>query len=308
MSKNQTENFDKDITETEDKKTVVYKEIRNVLLTLFAAAISSFALWIFVYPAEFAPSGVDGIATMLYEKTGINAGYFSLLINAPLLIAAWFVLKKKYVIYTVLFTIFSSVILIVLEAVSFYQYTSESDKLLAAIFSGIILGVRTGIMLKMGASSGGIDIIACIVQKKSLGSNVEKIISFICYAIIIFSYVVYKDLNCILLSIVQMFVFEKGAEFIMRESRNAVEFKIVTKHPQEIKEEIIYKLKHGATVVESKGMFTDEGSSIVLSVVNTRQIPDFLKIIKSHPDTFVYYSDVVGVQGNFRWYKDDVAK
>lgn len=76
----------------------------------------------------------------------------------------------------------------------------------------------------------------------------------------------------------------------------------------EIKNDIIYVLKHGATIVESKGMFTNEGSSIIISVVNIRQIPEFLKITKKYPDTFVYYSDVTGVNGNFRWFKDDVAK
>lgn len=296
-----------DYTST-SQKNVVYKEIKNILFTIAAALMSSFALWIFVYPAAFAPSGVDGIATMLYKLTGINAGYFSLMINLPLLIVAWFILNKKYVIYTVLFTALSSVALIVLEAVNFYQYISTTDKLLAAIFSGIILGVRTGIMLKMGASSGGVDIVACMVQKKTYGTNVERSITLICYVIILSSYLVYRDLNCILLSIVQMFVFEKGAAFVMKESRNAVEFKIITKHPQEIKNDIICNLKHGATIVESKGMYSGEGSSIVISVINTRQIPEFLKILKNYNDTFVYYSDVVGVKGNFRWFKDDVVK
>jgi uncharacterized membrane-anchored protein YitT (DUF2179 family) len=55
-------------------------------------------------------------------------------------------------------------------------------------------------------------------------------------------------------------------------------------------------------------MFTDEGNSIIISVVNIRQIPEFLKLIKKYPDTFVYYSDVTGVKGNFRWKKDDIAK
>ena len=105
-----------------------------------------------------------------------------------------------------------------------------------------------------------------------------------------------------------MFVFEKSVAFIMRDTRNAVEFKIITKNPEQIKEEIIYKLKHGATIVDSKGMFTGEESSVIISVINNRQIAEFLNIIKKYPDTFVYYSDVAGVNGNFRWLKSDEAK
>ena len=289
-------------------KINIKKEALNTLLTIVAAALSAFGLHVFVYPASFAPAGIDGVATMLQEITNFNAGYYSLLFNIPLLIIAWFFLKKKYVVYTVLFTIISSLMLVVLETISFYQYQDAGAGLVAAVFSGVMLGVRTGIMLKMGASSGGVDIIASMVQARRSHGNIEKIITLICYAIIASSYFLYKDLNSILLSIIQMFVFEKASAVLMKETRNAVEFKIVTRNPEEIKNDIIYVLKHGATIVESKGMFTEEESSIIISVVNIRQIPEFLKITKKYPGTFVYYSDVTGVNGNFRWFKDDIAK
>lgn len=285
------------------------KEILYVLITLIASALSAFGLHIFVYPASFAPAGVDGIATMLQEITKFNAGYYSLIINIPLLVVAYFLLKKRYVIYTVVFTIVSSVMLIVLKEINFYQYVSEDSGLIAAVFSGVMLGVRTGAMLKIGASTGGVDIIAGIVQRKRVYGNVEKIITLICYVIIGLSFFVYKnDLNSVLLSIIQMFVFERASGAIMKDTRNAVEFKIITRYPEQLKNDIIFGLKHGATLVDATGMYTNEGNSIIISVVNIRQIPEFLKLIKRYPDTFVYYTDVSGVKGNFRWKKDDVAK
>lgn len=290
-----------------DKKKVI-KELYYVFFTMVASLISAFTLHIFVYPAQFAPSGIDGVSAMLQELTGLSAGLFSLIINLPLLALAYFMLNKKYVIYTVLFTVVSSVALVVLANVGFYQYVTNTDRIIPAIFSGFILGVRTGIMLRISASSGGIDVIAAMIQKKLAYRNIEKIITLICYGIIGLSYFVYKDVNSILLSIIQMFVFEKSVAFIMRDTRNAVEFKIITKNPEQIKEEIIYKLKHGATIVDSKGMFTGEESSVIISVINNRQIAEFLNIIKKYPDTFVYYSDVAGVNGNFRWLKSDEAK
>jgi uncharacterized membrane-anchored protein YitT (DUF2179 family) len=285
------------------------KEILYVLITLIASALSAFGLHIFVYPASFAPAGVDGIATMLQEITKFNAGYYSLIINIPLLVVAYFLLKKRYVIYTVVFTVVSSVMLIVLKEINFYQYVSEDSGLIAAVFSGVMLGVRTGVMLKIGASTGGVDIIAGIVQRKRVYGSIEKIITLICYVIIGVSFFVYKnDLNSVLLSIIQMFVFERASGAIMKDTRNAVEFKIITRFPEQLKNDIIFGLKHGATLVDATGMYTNEGNSIIISVVNIRQIPEFLKLIKRYPDTFVYYTDVSGVKGNFRWKKDDVAK
>ncbi len=286
----------------------IVKEIYCIIFTLISALLSAFALHIFVYPAEFAPSGIDGVSAMLQEITNLNAGLFSLLINLPLLLLAYFLLNKKYVIYTILFTIVSSIALVILANVGFYQYVTHTDRIIPAIFSGFILGIRTGIMLRLGASSGGIDVIAAMIQKKWFFKNIEKLITVICYVIIVLSYFVYKDVNSILLSIIQMFVFERSVAFLMRDTRNAVEFKIITKNPEQIKEEIIYNLKHGATILPSKGMYTGTDSSVIISVINNRQIGEFLNIIKKYPDTFVYYSDVAGVNGNFRWFKADETK
>ncbi len=285
------------------------KEAVNVLITVIASALSAFGLHIFVYPASFAPAGVDGIATMLQKATHFNAGYFSLMINIPLLIVAWFLLKKKYVVYTVLFTVISSLMLVFLERIGFYQYTEENSGLIAAVFSGVMLGIRTGAMLKIGASTGGVDIVAGIVQTKRAYGNIERVIAVICYAVIGVSFFVYdNNLNSVLLAIIQMFVFEKASAVLMKDTRNAVEFKIVTKHPEQLKNDIIYGLKHGATLVNATGMFSEDDKSIIISVVNIRQVPEFLRLIKKYPDTFVYYSDVTGVKGNFRWKKDDIAK
>lgn len=291
------------------EKLSVKKEALSVAATLVAACLSAFALHVFVYPADFAPSGIDGIATMLQKLTGFGAGYYTLIFNLPLLAVAWFLLKKRYVIYTVIFTVVSSVLIEVLAAIGFYQYTAENDKLLSAIFSGIMLGVRTGLMLRFGASSGGIDVIASMVQKKKPYANIERTISVFCYLIIGVSFFVYeRDLQCILLSIVQMFVFEKAAAVIMRDTRNAVKFEIITRNPDALKSEIIFNLKHGATITDCRGMFTDENRYLIITIVNNRQVPEFLKIIKKYPDTFVYYSEVTGVKGNFRWFKDDEVK
>jgi hypothetical protein len=89
---------------------------------------------------------------------------------------------------------------------------------------------------------------------------------------------------------------------------SAVEVKIVTKHPENIKNDIIYNLKHGATVVESHGMYTEEKSYMVMSVINIRQIPELYEILRKYPGTFAYYGDVGGVRGNFRWKSTDEVK
>lgn len=290
------------------KNLELKREIKSCILLFAACLCGSFGMHMFVYPSSFAPAGVDGIATMLQELTKVNAGIYTIILNIPLLILAWLLLKKRYVIYTIVFTLITSGLLIVLGEVEFWQYVTETDRLIAALFSGILLGVRTGLMIKIGASTGGADIIACVVQSKRPYGNIERIISLICYVIMGFSYFVYKDMNCILLSIVQLIVFEKVMGLVLSSTRHATEVKIVTKHAEELKHDILFTLKHGGTLTESTGLYTGEVRTVISSVINNRQLPEFLQLIKKYPDTFVYYSDVKGVNGNFRWQKDDIAK
>ena len=288
------------------EKISVKKEIRNIIVMLIASLISAVGLHVFVYPSDFAPSGVDGIATILQEITNVNAGVFNFLINMPLLIAAWFILKKRYVIYTVLYTAISSGLIVLFGTLDVYQYVTETDRILPAIFGGVAQGL-TGLMLSIGASAGGVDVVACMIQKKMPYKNLEKIIAFLSYVVVAISYFVYLDLNSILLSIVEIFVCEKVTAAILRDRRNAVKFEIVTTadYAKEIKRKILYELGHGATVLDGQGMFTDEEKVMIFCVVSYRRIPEFMKMLAKFPNTFLYYSDVMGVRGNFDWRKED---
>lgn len=289
-------------------KSQIKRESINVACTLVAALMSAFGMHYFVTSNNFAPAGLDGVATMIAHLAGVNPAYFILALNLPLLVVAWFVLKRRYVIYTVLFTLISSGAMLIFEEVEMPIFAS-GEGLMAAIFSGALFGLRTGLMLRISASSGGIDIIASMINKKYPYRNIENVITAICYVIIGVSYFVYdRNVMSVLLAVVQMFVFERASGVLLRENRNAVEVKIITKNPEEIKDDIIYNLKHGATVVESYGMYTSEKSFMIISIINIRQIPELFEILKKYPNTFAYYDNVDGVRGNFRWKNTDVAK
>ena len=282
----------------------IKKEILSVLLTVFASIVSTLALYIFVYPSGFVPLGLEAIVTMIHVKTGFSAGLLTLIFNLPLIVYAWFKLNKRYVIYTLLFTVLSSVLLEVYGLINLIKYL-DNEKSVASIFAGVMLGVRTGIMLKMGSSTGGVDIIAQIVQKKMPYVNLERIITVICCIIIGVSYFVYNDFSCILLALISMVVCEFTTSLILRDSREAIEVKIITKNAEEISAELITELNHSATVIDAEGMYKKENNKVVLAVINRRELPTVMNIVKKYDETFVYYTDVKGVYGKFRRHKTD---
>ena len=282
----------------------IKKEILSVLLTVFASIVSTLALYIFVYPSGFVPLGLEAIVTMIHVKTGFSAGLLTLIFNLPLIVYAWFKLNKRYVIYTLLFTVLSSILLEVYGLINLIKYL-DNEKSVASIFAGVMLGVRTGIMLKMGSSTGGVDIIAQIVQKKMPYVNLERIITVICCIIIGVSYFVYNDFSCILLALISMVVCEFTTSLILRDSREAIEVKIITKNAEEISAELITELNHSATVIDAEGMYKKENNKVVLAVINRRELPTVMNIVKKYDETFVYYTDVKGVYGKFRRHKTD---
>ena len=277
-------------------------------LIVFASVLSAIGLYTFVNPANFAPSGVDGIALMTQQISGINMGYVSLAIHIPLLIIAWFYINKKYVIYTLLFTVFSSVMLIVMERIDMYEYVSLNNAWISVFASGIMLGTRTALMIKIGGSSGGVDIVATVIQKQRPYFNIESLISLFCYVIIGLSFFVYRNIESIIMSIVQMLIFNLAMNYILKATRNAVEVKIITDEPEKIKKDILYNLKHGATAIKCNGMFTGDEKTMIITLINIRQMNDLIKISKKYKNTFLYFGDAGGVWGNFRWNKTDEVK
>lgn len=282
--------------------------IIDFIIILVASILSAVGLYTFVNPANFAPSGIDGIALMSQQLFGINMGYVSLAINVPLLVIAWFYINKKYVIYTFVFTVMSSVMLIVMENINMYEYVSENNTWIAVFASGILLGTRTALMIKIGGSSGGVDIIASVFQKKKPYLNIEVLISLFCYIIIGMSFFVYRNIESIIMSVVQMLIFNLAMNHILKTTRNAVEVKIITDEPEKFREDILTNLKHGATVIKCTGMYTGDEKSMIVTLINMKQMNDLIKLSKKYSNTFLYFGDATGVWGNFRWNKTDEVK
>ena len=295
-----------------EKRKNLIRAVIDIFVVVIAATIASLYLHVFVAPAKFAPSGIDGLCMIFFEITGLNMGWFKLIINIPLIILAWIFLKKRYVFYVMMFTLLVSVGVIFWEGIHFYTFIpadlTEAEtigyRLISALVSGVMLGLHIGILLKRGYSSGGVDIIAGLFHIWKPQWNIERLISICSYIIVAASYFVYWDLTSIILSVIQIFVGEWTIASILRTERYAIEVKVVTKTPEDIREKILYKYAHSATILSAKGMYSGEDYFMVVSVMNSRDIAGFINEMKEYPDTFIYFSDRVRVQGKFHFNKE----
>lgn len=291
------------------QKGALRREGVRLLLLVVSALLVSAGLHVFVYRANFAPAGVDGLATVFQylseEKLGvkINAGLITLAINLPLLVAARFVLRRRYVLYTLFYTTLLSLFLMLFDVVGLYQYdclTGGGEPLIAAIFGGVAEGL-TGIPLMLGGSSGGVDVVGCMVARRYPHKDPERIIAYVSYLVVGVAFLVWGDLGSVCLSVISIFVCERVSAVFLRPTRGALRFEIVAGADAalRIREFILRELGHGVTLLHGEGGFSGEGREVIVCIVSHRRLAELLTYLKKEREVFVSYSEVLGVRGNF---------
>ncbi len=278
---------------------------------IFMALLLAANYHIFIIENNFAPAGLNGIATMIQYKTGFSISYMSLLINIPLCVAAYFLVEKNYAVKSLVFTLVYSFSYLFLQQIefTFLKYDAQGhNTIFPAIISGVISGFVIGVCLKNGSSTGGMEIVSKYINKIRPHANFF-LISFILNAIIaivsLFVYSVdgFTDYEPVALCITYCFVSNFVGDYIIKGTKIAYKFTVITTHPEEITEEIMHILKHGATKVTAQGAYTNTNKTVLLCVINKNQMIDFKRIIDKYDNTFSFYEIVNETYGNFKHIK-----
>ena len=282
---------------------------------LGAGIIRAVSVYFFIVPNEFAPGGVTGLASMLENKLPghPSSGYFLIAMNVPLLIIAFVFLGKRFGIISGCAIILSSALLPFMQWLEIpvptdhgwqvygsaeWQMSEIGFRILSALAGGIIGGSGVAIMLKLGGSCGGTDIIASIIQRKHSATNVTWFIFMLDSSVVIASFFVYGfNVVPVLLSFIEMFASSKVAEIILQGFKSALKFEIITSHPDELSKEIMETLRRGVTAIPAKGMYTGEEKAMLVCVLRKRQLSQFKAILNKYPDTFAYLSGTSEVVG-----------
>ena len=281
------------------------KNTKKVLTYLFIVAIATvYALsyQLFVFPNKFAPAGLSGICTMIQYVLDINVGYLSLMINIPLAIWVYFSVSKPLALRSMTFVVVFSLSLVVLEHVdlSTFAYSGESSRVLGPLVGGIINGACYSQLLKASAYTGGTDFIAALIHKNHPEKSIFGLIFIMNAMVAVASYFVYDyKMEPVILCILYSFASSTLSERVTKSGRTAVRCEIITDRPQEISDAIIGKLRHSATLIPAKGMYSGRETNVLICVVNKTQVAALSSIIRSFPNTFAVFSQANEVMGNF---------
>ena len=281
------------------------KKVWTYLVIAIIALVAAVNYELFVFPNQFAPSGLNGICTMVQHITGISVGYLSLLINVPLALWCYVEVSKPVAMRSMVYVITFSVGLVILDHVdlSAFAYATENgtSKILGPLVAGVIQGYIFSILMKASAYSGGTDFISAIVHKRDPSKSVMGFSFTLNVFIAIASYFVYGyQMEPVILCILYSFMSSTVGERLQKSGREAICFEIITAYPNEISKEIIEKLHHTTTLIPAKGMYSGKETNMLICVVNKTQAAAVSRIVKKYPYTFAVMDPVGEVVGNFK--------
>lgn len=266
----------------------------KVIYILLGSTFVAFSINLFFLRLKIAPGGVSGLSTVLYYITNIPMGTIVIFLNIPLFIIGTVEFGFKFVIKTIFATLFMS---FVLNNTTFLPQITE-DMLLAAIFGGSLMGLGLALVFKGGATTGGTDILAKVVNKHFPSFAISEQLFCIDAVVVITAMIVFKDFDVGLYSIITIWVSAKVIDIVFEGVGFAKAIIIISSESEKIAKEVMYKLSRGVTALSGRGMYTNINKEILLVVAQRSQILKIKNIARKFDEkSFLIVTDVKEVMG-----------
>lgn len=272
--------------------------MKNRLLQYFWVALGCLicgaSINLFLVPHHLLSGGVSGLAIISYFLFGFPIGLQILIMNIPLIYAAYKFLGRDYTVTTIFGTIMFSA---AVDATKFLtQFNLLDDPILAALTGGLVSGLGSGIIFRVNGSGGGLDIIAAII-KKYYSLNFGAVGFSINFIIMLLSAALF-GLKLAVLTLIAMFVGANVTDKVVEGFNRRKTIHIVSYKTQEIVEAILKEVGRGVTILQGEGAYTRQRKQVIFVVVSLTQIAKIkLLVQEADPSAFMIVSDAAEVMG-----------
>ena len=271
------------------------KVIKQVLIIVFGLTVYAFGVALFVLPMDMIAAGTTGMALLAQRLWGIPISTFVGAFNILMFGLGWLELGKKFALTTLIATFYYPVMLDVAIAVVGDMVIS-SDPMLCAIFAGLMIGFSLGIVIKAGASTGGMDI-PPLVMKKRIGIPVS-VSMYVFDAVILIAQMPFGDKERILYALIMVMIYTMVLDKVLMMGTKQVQVKIFSSKYEEISEAIRVKLDRGTTLLHMEGGHTRQKSMAIISVVSGRELTQLNDLVMEiDPCAFMIVHPVGEVHG-----------
>lgn len=263
-------------------------------LILIGCLISSASINLFLVPHQLLSGGVSGIAIIFYYLFALPIGVQMLVMNIPLLIAAYKTLGKIYAVDVVFGTVLFSICIDAMRFLS--NYNVVDDPMLAAIYGGVFNGIGYGIIFRANGSSGGLDIVAAIVKKYYSLNMGSVIFAFNCLIMALAA--VLFGVKLAMFTLISMYVSSGLTDKVAAGFNNKKTIIVISNQAAAIAEGIISEIGRGVTFLKGEGAFTHQRKDIIFVVANLTQFGKIKLIANAiDPMAFMIVQDANEVMG-----------
>ena len=280
--------------------------LMSLVMVLLGNLLYAFTVKLFLLPASLISCGTNGIAFVVNHLTGIPLTGFIFVFNMVMLAIGWWILGKKFAMTTVLSSALYPILLEILNRV-LGDVSITEDLLLNTLFSGLGLGMALGIVIRAGASTGGMDI-PPLVLKKLFHIPVSASLWAFDFCIMLCQMTFHKGED-LLYGILMLMVISFALNKVLLLGTSKTEVKIVSQQAGTIRDAILSKVDRGVTLIHGEGGYLRQKTEIILSVVSNHELPKIEQLARGiDPDCFMIVTRVTEVWGRGFTYSKHYAQ
>ena len=275
---------------------------KDILSILLGNTLLALAVILFIVPGHLLSGGTTGISLFLNHYFHLPISLFTFIFNFIVFIIGALILGKKFALQTLISTFYYPFILGVFE-LSFQGFYLTDDILINTLFAGVLVGVAIAIVIKAGASTGGMDIPPLILNK--LFKIPVSISMYVFDTLIVLAQFGFSDVRQCLYGIVLIFIYK-----ILVMGAQKIEVKIISSKYEEIRKAILTNVDRGVTMLHGQTGYLLENTEVLINVISTRELVQVERLVKSiDEDAFMIISNVHEVQGRgFNLEKEYIEK
>lgn len=272
------------------------KRLRNLFLILFGNAFYALAIVMFILPNHLITGGTTGLGLFFYHQFHIPLEYFVGFFNITMFILGAIVLGIPFALTTLLSTFFYPTALGFFKNIPFLQ-NMTSEPMLACVMGGIMIGFSIGIVIRAGASTGGMDIPPLILNKK-FRIPISVTLYILDFAVLILQ-MFYTDKERVLYGILMVLIYTLVLDRILLIGKSQMQVKIISKQYETINTMIQSQLDRGTTLFHTESGYLHEESFTILTVISNRELNKLNELVMSiDPTAFLIINQVNEVQGH----------
>jgi len=242
----------------------ISEDIKIFTIASLSGVILAMSLNFFLIPANIFASGFTGVAQIISELIPLSPGVLLLLLNIPIAIIGWIKVGKKFTFYSFVNVASTTIFLEIIPVQGFSE-----DIILNSVFGGVLSGIGAGIVLKWGASSGGMDILVLLAAKNS--DRPIGVYFFMMNAIIVMTAGLLFDLEKALYTLLTLYVTSRIIDTIHTRHVKLTAM-IVTNKPDELQDAFYQKVIRGVTRIPAKGGFSKEDKEVLMIVITRYEL------------------------------------